>query len=959
MSETIQLSDLFNDSNRSARPELQTPAPLPMTPEEVAERGWEDIDVVFITGDAYVDSPSFANGLLARVLEKDGFKVAILSQPDWSSADDFQKFGCPRLAFCISAGNMDSMINHYTANRKVRNDDAYSPGGKIGRRPDRATLAYCQRAREAFPGVPIIAGGIEASLRRIAHYDYWSDKVRRSIVLDAKIDLLVYGMGERAMLEILRRLNAGETIKDIRDVRGTVYKLGKTEDLPEESDVVVHLPSFDEVEESRDPIQLAKLARQKKDPELKKQADEARNARLLFVEMTKIAFDNINPYCAKTLVQEHGEEAIVVNPPSFPLSESDMDVLYALPFTRKAHPSYTEPIPAVEIVRSSIQTHRGCFGGCSFCAITAHQGKFIQSRSESAILSEIGDLAKNAGGNYVVSDLNAPTANMYQMRGKNQDVCKQCKRASCLCPEICTNLDVDHSAYLKLLRNARNLEGVKSVLIASGIRTDLANFSPEFVEELAAHHTGGHLKTAPEHVNDNILRLMNKPPIANYEQFCDLYMETSRRLGKEQYLVPYLIAGFPGCTLRDMVEVAEYLKKNDIRPEQVQDFIPAPFQLATCAYYTGIDPVSSEQVYVPKGLRERRLQHALLLYYNPAFYHDVKSALKEAGREDLIGNGEDALIPPYPSKDAALRRSSRIKRLIRQSQKEAREKEEFRSRFADLEETKQSSGKRVGRDRADSSGGYRSGAREFGTGSRYVGSKVWDPIDKRWKRAENAEKPEDRNERDAKREPRRDGDVSDKSRRPRSNHRRFDDSSSKGGWSHERRSESRSFVKREGEYDSFRRRSGAEGEDFKKGRFDDRREDERSSSDRRSGRFDGKNTTSSRFSKNRKNFSSSRGDAESFDYRSEPRTNRRNDAQDQSDKRTFRRNFRDSEQENREDRGRRQRFESRDGASSNETAKQNRGFGKGQGSNLRGPSKFRGNKPSGGKPGGGFKRRDG
>ncbi|MBR4751070.1 MAG: YgiQ family radical SAM protein [Thermoguttaceae bacterium] len=823
MSETTQLPDLFYDPNRSSRPELQTPAPLPMTKEEVAERGWDGVDVVFITGDAYVDSPSFANGLLARVLEKDGFRVAILSQPAWNSVDDFRMFGRPRLAFCISAGNMDSMINHYTANRKVRNDDAYSPGGRIGLRPDRATLAYCQRAREAFPGVPIIAGGIEASLRRIAHYDYWSDKVRRSIVFDAKIDLLIYGMGERATLEIMRRLNEGKTIKEIRDVRGTVYKLGKNEDLPEESDAVAHLPSYDEVEDSRDPVQLAKLAKQKQDPELAKQVDEVRNARLLFVEMTKIAFENLNPFCAKSLVQEHGDEAIVVNPPAYPLSEKDMDDVYSLPFTRKAHPSYKEPIPAIEVVRSSVQTHRGCFGGCSFCAITAHQGKFIQPRSEEAILKEIRQLAKEAGGNYVVGDLNAPTANMYRLKGKNQEACKRCRRTSCLCPEICPNLNVDQSAYIDLLKRARNIDGVKSVLIASGIRTDLANFSPEFIEELAAYHTGGHLKTAPEHVDDRVLRLMNKPPIENYEQFCEQFTATSRKLGKEQYLVPYLIAGFPGCTIGDMVRVAEYLKKNGIRPEQVQDFIPAPFQLATCAYYTGIDPISGEQIYVPKGLRERRLQHALLLYYNPAFYHDVKSALKEARREDLIGNDDAALIPPYPSKDEALRRSSRVKRHIRQNEKDAREKEEFRSRYLDPEEDGRAHGKRARREGAQTNGGYRSGAREFGVRSRYADSKVWDPIEKCWKRPKDAEIFNNQSvKKDLRHSDDKTFDQSGRKSLNRPNNRRPGNKKYNRLEQPEKATWKNNYRANGDESDSFRRRNETEGESFQKSRDNDR-----------------------------------------------------------------------------------------------------------------------------------------
>ena len=714
MSDNINIPSLFNDPNRSTRPELQKPDPLPMTPEEVAERGWTEVDVVFVTGDAYVDSPSFANGLLARVLEKDGFKVAVLSQPNWNSADDFRKFGRPRLAFCISAGNMDSMINHYTASRKIRNSDAYTPGGKIGSRPDRATLAYCQRAREAYPGTPIITGGIEASLRRIAHYDYWSDKVRRSIALDAKADLLIYGMGERPLLTIMRRLNTGESIRDIRNVRGTVYKLGKNEELPEESSSLEYLPSYDEV------------------------AENEKTAKLRFVRMTQIAYENLNPYRAKTLVQEHGEEAIVVNPPDFPLSEEEMNAVYSLPFTRQAHPSYKEPIPAVEVVRSTVQTHRGCFGGCTFCAITAHQGKFIQSRSEDEIVAEVQKLADEAGGNYVVSDLNAPTANMYRMQGKNQEACKRCARISCLCPEICLNLNVDHTAYIELLKRVRNVEGVKSVLIASGIRTDLAIFSPEFIKVLAAYHTGGHLKTAPEHVDDDVLKLMNKPSIENYENFCEQFIRTSRELGKEQYLVPYLIAGFPGCTLQSMVEVAEYLKKNDIRPEQVQDFIPAPFQIATCAYYTGVDPITEDSVYVPRGMRERRLQHALLLYYNLSLYHDVKSALKEAGREDLIGDGENALIPSHPPKSLSLRQGSRIKRLIRQDERDAQAKELRRSQFSYLEDGNDSSSKkRVGRDERRKSGGYRASAREYGAGSRYRSDKEWDPIDKVWRKRED------------------------------------------------------------------------------------------------------------------------------------------------------------------------------------------------------------------------------
>lgn len=769
MSETTTCPNLFDDPDRASRPQLQTPAPLPMTPEEIQERGWEQVDVVFITGDAYVDSPSFANGLLARVLEADGFKVAVLSQPNWNSVMDFRKFGRPRLAFCVSAGNMDSMLNHYTANRKVRNDDAYTPGGKIGRRPDRATLSYCQRAREAFPptpeqpGVPVLCGGIEASLRRIAHYDYWSDRVRRSILLDAKADLLMYGMGERTILEVMRRLNKGESIRDIRDVRGTVYRLGKNEDLLEESDTVAHLPSFEEVTGTdllaQQSLEISRLQREHEDikrtlaedrvtHELeadfrtslyrqtegiekkieKIRAENVRLAKMNFVKMTQIAYENLNPYCAKTLLQECGDEAVVINPPAYPLAEEEMNAVYALPFTRKAHPSYTEPIPAVDVVASTVQTHRGCFGGCTFCAITAHQGKFIQNRSEDAILDEIKKLVESVGGSCTISDMNAPTANMYRLGGKNTEVCHKCTKISCLCPQICKNLDTDQSAYVELLRRAREIKRVKQVLVASGIRTDLAVLSVPFIGELAAYHTGGHLKTAPEHVDNDVLKLMNKPPIENHEEFCELFQQESLKAGKEQYTIPYLISGFPGSTIKSMVEVAEYLKAHDIRPEQVQDFIPAPFQLATCAYYTGVDPVTEEEVHVAKTLHERRLQHALIFYYNPAFYDDVKAALKEAGREDLIGTGPDALIPPYLPKTYTMHRSSRVKFLKRQTAKDKEAKERRRAEFAEknASETK-SFGKRVSRNHDDSgNGGYRSGARAFGKGGSFEGGSFRD-----------------------------------------------------------------------------------------------------------------------------------------------------------------------------------------------------------------------------------------
>ncbi|MEE9603746.1 MAG: YgiQ family radical SAM protein, partial [Thermoguttaceae bacterium] len=457
----------------------QAALPLPMTPEEVASRGWDTVDVVFVSGDAYVDHPSFAMAMLGRLLEDEGFRVAILSQPDWHSCDAWKTFGRPRLCFAISAGNMDSMINHYTANRKVRNEDAYSPGGQIHRRPDRATLAYCQRAREAYKGLPLIAGGVEASLRRLAHYDYWSDKVRKPIILDAKADLVVYGMGERALVEIVRRLDAGQTIEQLRDIRGVVYRLGASEQPPH-SDTVV-LPSFEEV------------------------STDLRS----FAAMTKTIHHHTDPQSAKRLVQYHDAQAVVVNPPALPLSQAEMDRIFGLPFTRQPHPSYGDrPIPAFAVVKDSVQTVRGCFGGCTFCSLTLHQGRIIQSRSRESILAEIRRMAEQPGFSGVVSDIGGPTANLYQMNCTRPEVRNRCRRLSCLTPTICKLLKPDHQPLIDLMKAARGLKGVKRVFIASGVRTDLAQRSEAFIGELVRHHTGGLLKVAPEHSHPGVLELM-------------------------------------------------------------------------------------------------------------------------------------------------------------------------------------------------------------------------------------------------------------------------------------------------------------------------------------------------------------------------------------------------------------------------------------------------------------------
>jgi uncharacterized radical SAM protein YgiQ len=607
-----------------------------MTPAEVAARGWSEVDVVFVTGDAYVDHPSFAMALLGRLLESEGHRVAILSQPDWRSAEPFRIFGRPRLFFGISAGNMDSMINHYTANKKVRNDDAYSPGGAIGRRPDRATLAYGQRAREAFAGAPVIAGGVEASLRRLAHYDYWSDKVRRSIVMDSKVDLLVYGMGERGIVEVARRLSNGEPVEALRDMRGVAYRLGAKEPAPEGE--AVEVPSFEEV--SVDPI--------------------------AFCRMTRLAHRETNPLNARRLLQRHGDQTVVVNPPALPLEQAEMDRVYDLPYTRSPHPSYGgAKIPAFEVVRTSVQIMRGCFGGCTFCSITAHEGRIIQSRSQASILGEIRKMAESPGFSGVVTDIGGPTANMYEMRCTRPEVEAKCRRLSCVHPTICKLLGTDHGPLRELMAKARAVEGVEKVFVASGIRMDLARRDPEYIDELAAHHVGGLLKVAPEHTDARVLDLMKKPGPDDFVAFDDQFHDASERAGKEQYLVPYYIASHPGSDVAAMIDLAVFLKRNGYRPDQVQDFIPSPSDIAACMYHTGLDPMTMKPVAVAKGMKDRRTQRALLQFFKPENYFEVRKALLDAGRRDLIGSGCDALIPEHPPREALEHRQKRAARELR------------------------------------------------------------------------------------------------------------------------------------------------------------------------------------------------------------------------------------------------------------------------------------------------------
>jgi uncharacterized radical SAM protein YgiQ len=595
--------------------------PLPMTPAEMRDRGWDEADVVFVTGDAYIDHPSMAMAILGRVLEAAGYRVAILSQPDWRSCEPWRKFGRPRLFFAISAGNMDSMINHYTANRKVRNNDAYSPGGRIGLRPDRATLSYCQRAREAYRGVPVIAGGVEASLRRLAHYDYWSEKVRRSILLDCKADLVAYGMGEDAIVEIARRLEAGETTRDLRDMRGVAYAMGASETPPGDA---LTLPSYEEVCASK----------------------------LDFAEATKIIHNETNPYNARRLVQWHDRQAIVCNPPPLPVSQGVMDRIYGLPYTRAPHPVYTEPIPAFETIKDSVTIMRGCFGGCTFCSITAHQGRIIQSRSKESILGEIRSMAADPKFNGVVSDIGGPTANMYEMKCVRPEVEAVCRRQSCVHPTICKLLGTDHGPLVELMQESREIPGIRKVMVASGIRMDLARRSPEYMRELVRHHVGGHLKVAPEHTDPVVLDKMRKPSNDDFEQFTEVFQEESAKAGKKQYIVPYFIASHPGSDLDAMIHLAVFLKQNGYRPDQVQDFIPAPFDVATAMYYTGLDPFTKKPVYIAKHLRDRKLQRALMQFFKPENYFEVRKALESAGRQDLIGNDCDSLIPSTPPREA-------------------------------------------------------------------------------------------------------------------------------------------------------------------------------------------------------------------------------------------------------------------------------------------------------------------
>jgi uncharacterized radical SAM protein YgiQ len=667
---------------------LGTAPVLPTTRAEMDALGWESCDVVLVTGDAYVDHPSFGMALVGRLLEAQGFRVGILAQPDWRSAEPWKALGRPTVMWGVTAGNMDSMVNRYTSDRRLRHDDSYTPGGVGGRRPDRAVIVYAQRCREAFPDVPIVLGGIEASLRRIAHYDYWSDKVRRSVLLDAKADLLVYGNGERATVEIAHRLAAGEAVAEISDLRGTAFARpagappdGWTEidsrevDTPGSPAPVAH-PYVDPYADTTAGggcapasgpapalVSSASLLPRARAGGAKAErartvirlpdADTVASDPILYAHASRLLHVESNPGNARALVQRHGDRDVWLNPPPLPLATPDLDRIYELPYTRRPHPGYGDAkIPAYDMIRFSVTIMRGCFGGCTFCSITEHEGRVIQNRSETSVLNEIGAIRDTVPGfTGVISDIGGPTANMYRLACSSPQIESACRLPSCVYPQICPNLKTDHTPLIKLYRRARALPGIKKVMVASGVRYDLAATSPAYVRELASHHVGGYLKIAPEHTEDGPLSKMLKPGIGSFEKFKQLFNEASEKAGKKQYLIPYFIAAHPGTTDKDMLALALWLKKNRYRADQVQTFLPSPMATATTMYHTAQNPLTKlrrhggETVAVPKGTKVRRLHKAFLRYHDPAGWPVLREALRRMGRADLIGNGPHQLVP--------------------------------------------------------------------------------------------------------------------------------------------------------------------------------------------------------------------------------------------------------------------------------------------------------------------------
>ena len=669
---------------------------LPISRAEMDELGWDSCDIILVTGDAYVDHPSFGMAVIGRMLEAQGFRVGIIAQPDWHSKDAFMQLGKPNLYFGITAGNMDSMINRYTAEKRIRHDDAYTPNNEGGKRPDRAVAVYSQRCKEAYKGIPVVIGGIEASLRRIAHFDYWSEKVRRSILFDAKADILIYGNAERPLVEVSHRIAAGEDIKQMTDIRGTAFltkhalpgwkgidsrsidKPGKIDPIPSPyidttateacateqsnaSDAITVTPDKD-ITTTAQPIQIADYRNktwEKKDKPWQTTYinlptyEQVKDNKMLYAHASRIFHQEVNPGSAKPLVQKHGDRIIWLNPPAYPLSEDEMDGVFGLPYQRVPHPSYGKAkIPAYDMIKTSINIMRGCFGGCTFCSITEHEGRIIQSRSEASILQEIEDIKEKVPGfTGVISDLGGPTANMYKLRCKSPKAEATCRKPSCVWPTICGHLDTDHTPTINLYRKARNVKGIKKVLIASGVRYDLAIEDPEYVKELATHHVGGYLKIAPEHTEEGPLNKMMKPGMGSYHKFKELFDKYSKQAGKKQFLIPYFISAHPGTTDMDMINLALWLKENDFKLDQVQNFYPSPLANATTLYHTEIDSLknvrkTSDSVPVPKGGRQRRLHKAILRYHDSANWPIIREALTKMGlARKLIGNKPGCLVP--------------------------------------------------------------------------------------------------------------------------------------------------------------------------------------------------------------------------------------------------------------------------------------------------------------------------
>ncbi len=674
---------------------------LPMSRAEMDMLGWDSCDIILVTGDAYIDHPSFGMALVGRLLEAQGFRVGIIAQPDWQSADAFKELGKPNLYFGVTAGNMDSLVNRYTADRKIRSDDAYTPEGVAGKRPDRSVLVYSQRCREAYPDAPLVIGSIEASLRRIAHYDYWSDKVRRSVLVDSKADILIYGNAERALVELSHRMAKGEKVSEITDIRGTAY-LRKTipagwqevasTNLDRPGKVDTHVDPYEMKMGAGTPCETEAKSKETLLPEGTKAIEIVRKPKadramqvvrlpayeevakdpILYAHASRVLHLEANPGNARALIQKHGDREVWLNPPPIPLTTKEMDYVYDLPYARKPHPAYKgAKIPAWDMIRFSVNIMRGCFGGCTFCSITEHEGRIIQSRSEESILHEIEEIRdKVEGFTGVISDLGGPTANMYRMACKSETIETACRKLSCVYPVICENLNTDHSALIGLYRKARAIPGVKKVLVSSGLRYDLAVTSPEYVKELTQHHVGGYLKIAPEHSEDNVLSKMMKPGMGAYDKFKEMFERFSKEAGKEQYLIPYFIAAHPGTTDEDMLNLALWLKANKFRLDQVQTFTPTPMAMATAMYHSGKNPLrkvteTSEEVATPKAGGVRRLHKAFIRYHDPNNWPMLREALKNMGRADLIGNGKKHLVPAWQplgaERAAARRRAPEVK----------------------------------------------------------------------------------------------------------------------------------------------------------------------------------------------------------------------------------------------------------------------------------------------------------